>query len=221
MKHAVAFLTYVCLAATACADLFIIQEMKSPMMNGEIFIKIKGDKMRLDMAFGPAGAMSTLIDTVSGDTTTLIHAQRMALKMPGAQLRQTMEALQKQAGGAKPAPPKPTGKTEKVGEYNTEIYTWAANGTTQTLWIAKDFPNYSKLKPHLKRLHDSPMAGPGKGMSPDLDALPGMVVKMEGSIAGQKVSMTVVSVKETNFDAGIFETPADYQTIAQPGLPPP
>jgi hypothetical protein len=72
----------------------------------------------------------------------------------------------------------------------------------------------------MKKLADSPMGGMGKGMGPDPDALPGMVVKMEADVGGQKISMTLTSVKEMNFNAAIFEAPKDYQEIAQPALPP-
>ena len=73
----------------------------------------------------------------------------------------------------------------------------------------------------MKKLTDSPLAGQAKGMSPDLDALPGMVVKTEANVAGQKVTTTLVAVKEMNFDAAVFEAPKDYQMIAQPTLPGP
>jgi len=35
--------------------------------------------------------------------------------------------------------PMDTGKSEKVGAYDTEIYTWSGvNGATATFWVAKD-----------------------------------------------------------------------------------
>lgn len=214
MKRTTAILALFCLAVTARADLFITQEVKSTLMNGEVVIKIKGDKVRLDVALGPAGAMSMIRDTATGDLTTLIHAQKMAMKVSGAQMPKL------QASAAKLPIPQPTGRTEKVGAYNAEIYTCSVNGATQTFWVAKDFPNYAKLKTLMKKLKDSPVIGPANGMSPDLDALPGMVVKIEANVAGQKATTTLVSVKEMNFDAAVFEAPADYQTLAQPGPPP-
>lgn len=209
-------------AATAHADLVIEQQIESPMQNGNVTMKVKGDQIRIDMASGPMGSMSMITNVNTGDSTSLIHAQKMAMKVSGAQTKAMMEMMKKQApAAAETAAPKlePTGKMEKVGEFNAEIYTWSAGGTTQTLWVAKDFPNFAAFKGELAQLSKSAASGIGKGMQPDMSALPGMVVKSVSETNGMKVTSTLVSAKQEPVDAAAFEAPKDYQTMAQPTMP--
>jgi len=130
-----------------------------------------------------------------------------------------MEMMKKQMGNASAEPPKPqaTGRTEKIGDYQTEIYTWSnSTGMSATLWVAKDFPNYKKINEQLDRLSKSAAGGMGKGMGPDLGTLPGMLVKSEEAVLGQKVTTTLVSAKEAPVDDSVFETPKDYHEMTQP-----
>jgi hypothetical protein len=213
--------------AAARADLVLQQTIESAMMNGTVTTQIKGNQIRVDMPSSPQGAMSTIMDLNSGDSTTLMHQQKIAMKMPGAMVKQMAENMQKaRANGDTNSPPKFTdsGKTEKVGDYDAEIYTWASpEGANQTVWVAKNFPDYSKIKAQMDKLNNSPMAKMGRGLTPDVSALPGMVVKTKMEMNGQTVTSTLVSVKEQSVDASIFETPKDYQQMTQPGVggPPP
>ena len=124
------------------------------------------------------------------------------------------------SAGTNAAPPKfqDTGKTEKVGNYDAEIYTWSSpDGANQTVWVARDFPDYAKIKVQMDKLNDSPVAQMSKGAAPDVNTLPGMVVKTQMEMNGQKVTSTLVSAKESSVDASIFQTPKDYQPMNQPG----
>ena len=60
----------------ARADLVLQQNVESAMINGTITTQIKGDKIRVDMPSSPQGAMSTIMDLSSGDSTTLLHQQK-------------------------------------------------------------------------------------------------------------------------------------------------
>jgi hypothetical protein len=210
--------------AAAHGDLVIEQKIESALQTGPMTMKVKGDKARVDITGGPMGAISSIVDLTSGDATTLMHGSKMVMKVSGAQTRQMMEMMKKQFGGdtsgnATPEPPKATGKKEKVGEYNAEVYTWTGNGGTHTMWITKDIPNYEKLKVQLDKLNKSPIAGIAGGMAPDMSSLPGVVVKSEMEMAGQKFAMSLVSVKEEPVDAALFEVPKDYKEMPQPTLP--
>jgi hypothetical protein len=224
MKRTLLLLTLVFTAAASRADLVIEQKMESSMMNGDVTLKVKGDKMRMDMTAGPAGAMSTIMDMATGDSITLMHAQKMAMKVSGAQAKQMMDAMKQQREAAGAAAPKleDTGKKEKVGEYNAEIYTWTGSGVKQTLWVSKEVPNYEKIKEQMLKLNDSPFGGVAKGMSPDMAKLPGLVVKTQmemPQMPGQKITTTLVSVKEQPVDDSTFAPPSDYQQMNQPALP--
>ena len=214
-------LTFSILAARA--DLVLQQNVESATINGTITTQIKGNKIRVDMPSGPQGAMSTIMDLSSGDSTTLLHDQKVAMTVPGAQIKQMAENLKKARAGSETnaAPPKfqDTGKTEKVGNYDAEIYTWSSpDGANQTVWVARDFPNFAKIKVQMDKLNDSPVGQMSKGVAPDVNTLPGMVVKTQMEVNGQKITSTLVSVKEDSVDASIFQTPKDYQQMTQPGL---
>jgi hypothetical protein len=207
--------------AAARADLVLKQNIESAMMNGTVTTHIKGDKVRVDMPATPQGAMSTIMDLNSGDSLTLLHQQKVAMKVPGAEIKQMAEKMKEARASALTNAPPPkfrdTGKTEKVGGYDTEIYTWLSpDGANQTVWVAKNYPNYAKIKVQMDKLNNSPVAQISKGTAPDVSTLPGMVIKTQMEKDGQKVTSTLVSAQEESVDASIFETPKDYQEMTQP-----
>ena len=126
-------------------------------------------------------------------------------------------------GATNAGPPKlqDTGKTETVGGYNAEIYTWTNinNNSGGTIWVAKGFPNYAKIKAQLDKLNNSPMSQMSKGMAPDTSALSGMVVKTKAEVQGQEITTTLVSAQEEPVDSSVFEIPQDYQQMDAPAMP--
>jgi len=226
MKQIFISLALVFAVGPARADFVIKQKVESPMMSGDVTMQIKGDKVRTDMPFGLMGMgnMSTIADLNTGDTVMLMHKHKAAAKISGAQLKEQMVAAKKQAEkAAVGGPPKPqdTGKTEKMGDYDSEIYTWAStNGMKMTLWVAKDFPNYKQIQGQLKKLSELSPFGMGKSMGPDENTLPGMVVKREMESLGQKITTTLISAKEEPVDLAVFEVPKDYTDMTQPETTP-
>jgi hypothetical protein len=222
MKHLPLLLTLALTAVASRADLIVEQKVEGPMPPGNIVIKVKGDNLRIDMPSGPMGAMTMLMNVNTGDSVNLIHGQKMAMSISGAQTKAMMEMMKKQApGGAEAAAPKlqATGKKEKVGEYDAEIYTWSGGGANQTLWVVKDYPGFDKFKDELTKLNKAAASGFAQGAQPDFSTLPGMVVKTVAESAGTKLTSTLVSVKQEPLDAALFEAPKDYQSMAQPTLP--
>lgn len=208
--------------AVAHADLVLKQTIQSTMLNGTVTTQIKGNKIRMDMPSSPQGAMSTIVDLNSGDTVTLLHKQKVAMKVSGAEIKQ-MAQYMKQAHGGTNAPPTfhDTGRAEKVGNYKAEIYTWSSpDGANQTVWVAKNYPNYSKIKIEMDRLNHSTIGELSKRSAPDTSTLPGMVVKTQTEMKGQKVTSTLISATEKSVDASIFKTPKDYKQMNQPGTAP-
>ena len=206
----------------ASADLILESKVESPQMNSNVVTKIKSGKVRADLN-GPLGAMSSIIDSVSGDSVQLIHGQKMAMKTSAAQMKQAIE-MSKQAAGAAPqtnAPPvKPqaTGQKEKVGEYECEIYTWTGGGVTSRYWIALKHPQAALLKSAEKEMRSGAL-GLAMGSGPDMADLPGPALKTEMNVANMKTVSTIVSVKETPVDAADFEVPKDYQMMDMSKIP--
>jgi hypothetical protein len=86
--------------------------------------------------------------------------------------------------------------------------------------VAKDYPNFSELKPYLARIDQFNETGVGRGLQPDIATLPGMVVKTETDIHGSKVFLTLISAKEAPVDPSIFEVPANYTDWIPPAPSP-
>jgi hypothetical protein len=222
MKRPLIFLSLVVSLAAAHADLVMQQTIESAMINGTVTTQIKGEEIRVDMPASPQGAMSTIMDLNTGDSVTLMHDQKTAMKVPGSQIKQMVETMKKARAGAGTNAPPPkfvdTGKAEKVGGYNAEIYNWSSpDGANQTVWVTKDFPDYADIKVQMDKLNNSPIAQISKGTAPDVSTLPGMVIKTQMEMNGQKVTSTLVSAKEQSVDASIFQIPQGYHEMTQPG----
>lgn len=197
------------------ADLVIVQKIEGSGQSGEQTIRIKGDKSRADMA----EQISMITDGATGDIITLMHAQKTYLKVPAAQTRAMMEQMQKQrpAGGE---PPKltPTGKKEKVGAFDCEIFTTNFGGVNVTYWIAKDFPNFAAILAQMEKLQSASISAMTKGMMPELKDFPGMQLKTEMDLGGKKVSTTILSVKDDAVDPASFVVPPSYKEASAPAL---
>jgi Domain of unknown function (DUF4412) len=224
MKQTLAFLTFISFVVAARADFVIQQKMESAMQNGDMTMKIKGDKIRVDMAAGPMGSMSTILNLGVGDSITLLHSQKMAMKISAAQMQQMMQQeksrLNNGVTNAEPPKLQDTGKAETVGGYDAEIYTWTNNNNNSggTIWVAKKFPNYAEIKTQLDKLNKSPMGQMSKGLAPDTSALPGMVVKTKAEVQGQEITTTLISAREEPVDASVFEIPKDYEEMNAPAM---
>ena len=190
------FLTFEIIGAHA--DLILKEKFKSPQVNGILFYKIKGDKVRADMPETPNGSVSTISDGSTGETITLLHMEKQAYIVSGeAWLKLSPKRSAKDSG-----------KSEKIGEYNTEIYVWSdPRGITVTLWVAKDFPNFSKFKEEFAKLKNSSVAS-------GWNDLPGVIVRTKVIANGTESTVDLLSISEAPVDKRIFEIPNNYETIA-------
>lgn len=192
----------------AHADLVMQQQITTANYIGVTTMKIKGAKVRMDLFAGQPQAMSYITDLNTGETITLIHGQKMFLKTQGKPAKQT-----KPADTASSAPvPRPTGQTQKVGDFDTQLYTWSnARGITGTAWVAKDFPDFARIRNDIAALDKT--AGADNDTSPMLSPLPGMVIRSQVAGSGQTIIMALISAKETPLDASAFWIPRDYREL--------
>jgi hypothetical protein len=210
MKRIFISLALVC-AASVQADLVMQQQIIISNFNGVVAMKIKGAKIRTDMNAGQTQALSTITDLNTGETITLLHSQKLYLKSPGQLTKQA-----RPPGIASRAPvPQPTGKTQKVGDYDSELYTWTnSRGITGTVWVAKNYPNYAQIRADYAVLDKT--AGADTDMTPALSALPGMVVRSQVAGGGQTITLALISAKEGPLDASLFGVPRDYKEVPRP-----
>jgi len=216
MKQTFAILLFFGFITIARADFVITEAMQSAEVNGNLTMQIKGDKIRVDMDTSPIGKVSAIMDLKTGDTVSLMPAQKIAMKIPGAQIKQMLESAKKPNKALTDDSPKliDTGKKDIVGNYQTEIYSYDdTNGMTTTLWVAKDFPDYKEINAEFAQLNNSAFADLTKAWNSEDESLPGMVVKSEVNTGGQKITVTLLSATNENLDASVFETPKDYQVM--------
>ena len=210
MKRIVTCLALAC-AMSARADLVTQEQIVTPNYTGVTTIKIKGTKIRIDMYEGQPQAMSTITDLNTGEIVNLLHAQKLYVKSDNPPMKST-----KSSGTDSLAPmPKPTGKSQKVGDYDTELYTWSnARGINGIVWVAKNYPNYDRIRTDYITLDRAP--GADTDVTPALSALPGMVVRSQVSGGGQTITLALISAKEGPLDASLFAIPRGYKEVPQP-----
>src|SRR5438105_9470660 len=104
------------LLVSARADLTIAQRVEGVGQNGEVTVKVKGDKERIDAPSQP----TRIIDGKSGEMTNLLNDKKQFLKISAEQMRAAAETINKFEDVKHAAPTqklKPTGKKETISGY--------------------------------------------------------------------------------------------------------
>src|SRR2546421_3261685 len=85
---------------TARADFTIVQKVEGKGSGSEITLKIKGDKIRMEAT----PQMTMIVDGKTGDTITLMNAQKRFLRISGEKAKAIAELAAKYGGatGEKP-----------------------------------------------------------------------------------------------------------------------
>ena len=209
---ALSFVVLVLAATFARADWVLVQKTDTAGQESLVTTKIKGDQARVDM-----GEKMTVIVGSEG-MIMLMHAQKMMLKRDLASIKATVEMAGKGATDKQTAKPVATGQKEKVGEWDTEIFTWEGQMGKGRFWVAKDFPKHaeiSAISDKLGKVVGKSMAG----MSPQASDFDGMVVKSEVTIMGKSITSSLVSAKDEMVDPQEFLAPADYNEMKMPAMP--
>jgi hypothetical protein len=208
------------LLVSARADLTIIQRVDGAGQNGDVTVKIKGDKERIDAPTQP----TRIIDGKTGQMTDLINDKKTFVRISAEQIKAAAETINKFDRGSKPAAPKlnPTGKKETVSGFETEEYVFEAPQFKASFWVATKFPDAAGI---LKQMQ-APIAGAWKpsnmGM-PDYTDFPGLPLKTVISVGSNQVVTTIISITKDPVNAAEFEIPKDFQELKRPlqQAPPP
>src|SRR4029077_20273533 len=95
-------------------DLTIVQRIEGAAQNGEVTVKIKGDKERIDAPSQP----TRIIDGKTGQMTDLMSDRKSYVQISADQIKAAAESMNlnadKNSGGSKLTP---TGKKETIGGY--------------------------------------------------------------------------------------------------------
>jgi hypothetical protein len=200
------------LSFSARADLTIVQRVEGAAQNGDVTVKIKGDKERIDAPSQP----TRIIDGKTGEMTDLMNDRKSFVKISAAQIKSAAESVNLNAD-KKSASPKltPTGKKETINGYETEEYAYETPQFKAGFWIATKYPGAADI---LKQMQ-APISGAWKpsnmGM-PDYTDFTGLPLKTVISVGADQVVTTIVSIKQDPLNASEFEIPKDFQELKRP-----
>ncbi len=197
---------------SARADLTIVQRVDGVGQNGDVTVRIKGDKERIDAPSQP----TRIIDGKTGEMTDLMNDRKSFVKISAEQIKAAAAGMSlnkdKKSGGSKLTP---TGKKETINGYETEEYAYETPQFKASFWVASKYPGAAEI---LKQMQ-TPIAGAWKpsnmGM-PDYTDFTGMPLKTVISVGQNQVVTTVVSIKQSPLNAADFEIPKDFQPLKQP-----
>lgn len=195
----IALLSLLSIATTAFADITMVQDTLLNGVSSRTTMYVKGAKVRTDNDT----TSSTVIDTDTGDMITLMHEQKMKVKVNTKDLA----ALAKgQAPAESQTKVTATGQMETVDGHACEIYFSENMGMKVKLWVAKSYPNQEKLREQLKVM--SKLAAPNSSKQPDV---PGIAVKTEFEQQGLKFTTKLISLSDAPVDDSKFTIPDGYK----------
>jgi Domain of unknown function (DUF4412) len=209
MRTTVILVAAMVYALGAKADYVIKETMENAGKTRQIEIKIKDTKLRLDSA----EKSSVFFDSKTGDETLLFHQRKAFLKIASEQLKARTEAMKRalKLNDESPTELKPTGQKETIQGYETEQYQTTVAGVPTTLFIAKGYPNYQKFLEALSIAQKASALQSNLAISPD--KYPGMPLRTEIELKGQKLVTTLDSAEETTLSDDDFVIPADYKEV--------
>jgi hypothetical protein len=213
-------------AGIARADVVIVQQVDGMAQTGQMTIMVNGDKVRTDVS----PQMSTITNVTTGDVTMLMHAQKAYIVISAAVSKALLAGTSAAAepgvtgtGAALLPPahapaPHETGKVSKINGYNAEEYTFANGNLKATYWISKDVPNGKLVTDAMAKFQKGSLASIAAGIGPDMSAFPGVPVKTEVDLSGQKITTVLVSATEQAVDPAEYQVPAGYAEMKMPGV---
>lgn len=203
---------FLLILTAARADWTITQKVEGGMNSGQMTLRIKGDNARLDVN----NQVTVLTDLNNGDSTTLNHTARVFMRVAGHEAAMVRAAALGLQAGSPPPALTSTGRKEKLGDYECEVFTWSIGEMKVTDWIAGGYPNFQPFLAVLARFQNAGLARSAQPLMPPLESFPGMVLKRQMDHRGTVTTMTILSGKEAPLDAKLFDLPKDYKE--QPAL---
>jgi hypothetical protein len=198
----------------ARADFTIVQKVEGKGQNHEITLKIKGDKIRMEAT----PQMTMIVDGRTGDTITLMNAQKKIVRISGDKAKAIAEMAAKYGGGDT-AKPKlvATGKKMTINGYEADEYLAESKKFKARYWIAPSFPNSVEVLRQLQAVVPAAWNDLAKGMI-DYRDLPGFPIRTQMTIGDDEIVSTVVAVKSDPLSDAEFLPPKDFQEMKIPNL---
>lgn len=198
------------------ADLTLTQKVDMAGRTGEMTIRFKGDKLRVD----PAPEVSMITDSKTGDTVTLMHREKKAMRISGDKMKAAAEMVKKFTAASpteQRAKLTPLGRQETVNGMATEVFTADTAVGKATYYIATNYPDGPAILQEMKTAQPTAFANSGSNI-PDFRDLPGVPVRIEMDTERGHVVMTLVSAKRDPIPNSVFDVPTNYSEMKMPDL---
>lgn len=206
--------------SSARADLTFVQKVEGGGANSEMTMKLKGDKMRIDV--NPP-KITTIIDAKSGEMITLISDQKTVVRMSADKMKAAREMARQfnSKNGKKETNEKPkliaTGKKETINGYEAEQYTYETPDFKAAYWIASKYPDGAAILKQLQAINPDVWKTSNSQM-PDYREFPGLPIRTVLSLSGNQITTTLTSVKQDALSDADFTVPKDYQEMKLPDM---
>jgi hypothetical protein len=204
----------ICFISFARADLTIVQKVEGPGQSGDVTIKIKGEKERIESASQP----TRIIDGKTGEMLNLMNDQKAFVRISAEQMKAAAETIAKFDGKNQTAErPKltPTGKKETVNGYETDQYVYETPKFKATFWVATKYPDAASILKQMQAPISEAWKPSNMGM-PEYRDFTGVPIKTVVSLGGNEVTTTLTSLKQDPLSDSEFSVPKDFQEVKPP-----
>ena len=201
-------------SADVRADFTIVQKVEGKGQPSQMTLKLKGDRVRMEAT----PKMTVIVDGKTGDTVTLMNAEKKFIRISGEKAKAIAEMAAKY-GGATSEKPKlvATGKKITINGYEAEEYVGETSKFKASYWIAPQFPDSAALLKQLQAVIPTAWNDLAKGML-DYRDLPGFPLKTKVKLGDEEVTSTVISIKQDPLSEAEFAVPKDFQEMKIPNM---
>jgi hypothetical protein len=202
------------LSVRAQADFTIVQKVETKGGSSEITIKLKGDRIRMEAT----PQMTMIVDAKTGDTLTLMNAQKKFIRISGETTKAIAEMAAKYGGTTVEKPRfTATGKTKTINGFEAEEYIGETSTFKATYWVAPKFPDSAALLKQLQAVTPTAWSDLAKGML-DYRDLPGFPLKTQVTTGEEEITSIVTAVKQDPLSEADFLVPKDFQEMKMPNV---
>jgi hypothetical protein len=224
MKSILFSLFSLSLAAHAIrADVTIVQKVEGLGKPSEMTIKIKGDKVRIDVS----PQVTAIFDGKTGEMTNLMNDEKTVVRVSADKMKAAAAMIRKfspqKESGEKPKL-MATGQKETVNGYATEQYVYDGPDFKATYWIALKYPNGAAILKELQSVK-SEAWNAANARLPDYRDFPGLplrtrMVTKKGDENGRtdEFTSTIASVKQDPLNDSEFAVPKDFKEMEMPDV---
>jgi hypothetical protein len=205
------------LMLTARGDLTIVQKVEGTGAASQITIKLKGDKVRVEVT----PPVTTIIENRSGEVITLMNREKKFLRISADKSKAIAEMAAKYSGktetAAESAKLTATGRKEMINGYEAEEYVREAPAFKATYWISSKYPDSAAIVKQLQAIISAAWNDVAKGML-DYRDFPGLPLRTKVKTNGKEITSTIISIRQDVLSEEEFSVPQDFQEIKAPNL---